>query len=225
MQIPFLHMLQVSDSTFPIGAFALSNGLETFVQERLLASCDDLREYIDSTLSFLPYTELGFFAHIFHGSQQAEDICAVDNLYSAYKTPLEVRKGSMKLCQRFLKLWERIEPIPILATYQKCIQERRCMGHYCIALALFAKSKNLTYADAASMYAYTILSAIVTNAVKNVPLSQFDGQSVLNAALPRIMDCVQCAQDVSLEELGMGGSAFDIYAMRHETLYSRLYMS
>lgn len=57
--ISILQMLQVSDSLFPIGAFTLSNGLETFVLDKSLKSKEDLEEYIDCFLSVLPYNELG----------------------------------------------------------------------------------------------------------------------------------------------------------------------
>ncbi len=231
MNTALLHMLQVSDSVFPIGAFTLSNGLETFVQKDKLKNSGDLEAYVANTLSFLPYNELGFFAQVYYkcfdisGSIESKKLIALDALYAAYKSPFEVRRGSEKLCQRFLKVWERIEVLPHLALYQQLIKERVCTGHHALALALFVKDKGISYEEGAHIYTYSITSGIVSNAVKNVPLSQLDGQVVLNKAMPLMEKAVALAKEVAREELGIGGSAFDIYAMQHETLYSRLYMS
>lgn len=76
-----------------------------------------------------------------------------------------------------------------------------------------------------SMYGYSILSAIVNNGVKLVPLSQMDGQRVLFQALEGLENAVVRALHVKTEELGISGSAFEIHCMDHEQLYSRQYMS
>ncbi len=231
MNTALLHMLQVSDSVFPIGSFTLSNGLETFVQKDKLKSSGGLEIYVANTLSFLPYNELGFFAQVHHScfddsrNINKEELVRLDALYAAYKSPFEVRRGSEKLCQRFLKVWEKIENLPHLTLYQQLIKEKVCTGHHAIALALFVKDKGISYEEGALIYVYSITSGIVTNAVKSVPLSQLDGQVVLNKAMPLMEKAVALAKETTCEELGIGGSGFDIYAMQHETLYSRLYMS
>ncbi len=231
MNTALLSMLQVSDSVFPIGSFTLSNGLETFVQKDKLKNSADLEAYVANILSFMPYNELGFFAQIYHtafdnsGTIKQEELILLDALYAAYTSPFEVRRGSEKLCQRFLKVWKKIEILPHLALYKQLIDEKMCMGHHVLALALFVKDKGISYEEGAHIYAYSAISGIVTNAVKSVPLSQLDGQVVLNKALPLVQEAVFKARHVGRSELGISGSAFDIYAMQHETLYSRLYMS
>ena len=41
-----LYMLQICDSLFPIGAFTLSNGLETYVQRGVVHSPETLAAYL-----------------------------------------------------------------------------------------------------------------------------------------------------------------------------------
>ena len=57
-----LYMLQICDSLFPIGAFTLSNGLETFVQRGMIAAPEDLQRYLADYLAIAPYQELGAMA-------------------------------------------------------------------------------------------------------------------------------------------------------------------
>ena len=63
--------------------------------------------------------------------------------------------------------------------------------------------------------------AYETHAAKCVPLRQLEAQRVF----PQLLDAVRTALSVIEDEIGIGGPAFDIFAMQHETLYSRLYMS
>lgn len=79
--------------------------------------------------------------------------------------------------------------------------------------------------EAMSIYGYSLLSGLTTHAAKCVPLRQLDAQRVLHESFPRLLDAVQTALSVTEDALGIGGPAFDIFAMQHETLYSRLYMS
>ena len=79
--------------------------------------------------------------------------------------------------------------------------------------------------QAASIYAYSIISGIITNAVKLVPLSQLDGQLILNESLTAIECAVDISSKIEIDELGLGGTGFEICSYNHETLYSRLYMS
>ncbi len=240
MDIAFLNTLQVCDSLFPIGSYTLSNGLETFVQENKLQTCNDLKLYAENYISYMPYNELAFLSFIYKSLDKLElttlkdnpqkqrlesKLIEIDTLYSAYKSAYEVRRGSMKLCQRFIKIWERIEEIPLLSLYKSLIQENKCDGHHLILFGLFTLSKKIDFRLSANMYAYNILSGIVTNAVKSVPLSQLDGQVILNSLLVSIQQAVEKSEKIDRDELGICGSAFDIYAMKHENLYSRVYMS
>jgi len=57
-----LYMLQICDSLFPIGAFTLSNGLETYVQRGVVHSPETLAAYLADYLALAPYQELGVAA-------------------------------------------------------------------------------------------------------------------------------------------------------------------
>ena len=90
---------------------------------------------------------------------------------------------------------------------------------------MYAKSIGLNKKEAAMIYLYSQIASIITNAVKMVPLSQITGQKILNQSLDQIEECVNIAEKLTRDDIGIGGTAFDIAAMNHEILYSRLYMS
>ena len=143
----------------------------------------------------------------------------------AVKTPRELREGTVMLCRRFLKLWKQLREYKSLAWYQEEVKEGRCIGDHSIAVGLYAREIGLEQELAGAVYVYNLITSIVTNAVKTVPLSQIAGQQILNQALEQVEECVAKAKEVEKEDLGVGGTQMDIAAMNHETLYSRLYMS
>ena len=105
------------------------------------------------------------------------------------------------------------------------MKEGRCIGDHSIAVGLYAREIGLEQELAGAVYVYNLITSIVTNAVKTVPLSQIAGQQILNQALEQVEECVAKAKEVEKEDLGVGGTQMDIADMNHETLYSRLYMS
>lgn len=220
-----LQMIQVSDSLFPIGTFTLSNGLETFVCKEKLRSEKDLTEYLDSFMDILPYNDLGTMLLAYDHGKDREYIKKLDEYSMALKGPKEVRLGSKKLCSRFLKTFEQIKVYDKLQEYRQWIECGKCQGNHAIAVGLYAQEIGLSKDMAAAIYTYSLLSAIVTNAVKTIPLSQMSGQKILNFRLTKVEDCIRKAAQIQMEDLGVGGTEFDIEAMNHEVLYSRLYMS
>lgn len=220
-----LQMIQISDSLFPIGAYTLSNGLETFVLEGKLRTESELETYVNRYLDILPYNDLGVMLLACQNAEDESYIRRLDAYSMALKVPSEVRTGSKKLCRRFLKIWKSLEDYPHTANYQMEIQKKHLQGNHAIAVGLYAADLGMKMEDSAGIYAYSLVNAIITNAVKTIPLSQMAGQDILHRALERIPDCVEIGMTMTMEALGVGGTEFDIGAMNHEYLYSRLYMS
>ena len=223
--ISLLQMIQISDSLFPIGSFTLSNGLETFVVQEKLTTEEDLEQYLENFMQLLPYNNLGIMVLAYKHAEDPALLRELDAMALALKVPREVREGTIRLCRRFLKLWMAIRQYPRLVWYQKEISAGNCMGDHAIAVGLYAKEIGLDREEAAAVYVYSLLMAIITNAVKTVPLSQISGQRIGNRFLEKVDACVRQAEELCIDDLGVSGPQMDIAAMNHETLYTRLYMS
>jgi urease accessory protein len=219
-------LLQAFDPLFPTGAYTMSGGMETYTQKGLVKDRDSLVSFLIAQLYILPYGDLGVCAK----TAQGADFVRMDHLCAAMKQPLEIRTGSEKLCLRFLKMQESmshkmISGYPTLAEYYLSIQQKRCHGHYPVAIGLFIRDLKADIISALEMYCYSLLSQAVNHAVKLVPLGQSDGQSALFEAMRFIPPKVQEAKDVTIDELGVSGCGFDLRSMQHETLHGRLYIN
>lgn len=223
-EIQLLQMLQVCDSLFPIGAFTLSNGMETLVQKGDLKTARDVYLYIRNYLKILPYNELGLAALAAKAASD-EEIISLDQRMSASRGPYELRMGSKRLCQRFLKTEDQIQVLDNLSRYARLIKEQHLTGCYGIAVGLYVKDHGIDLEKALVMYAYSLISAMVVGAVKLIPLSQMDGQRILNELFPEIEKAAGTAVECKKADIGIGGPGFDISSMEHEILYSRMYIS
>ena len=217
-----LHLLQICDSLFPVGAFTLSNGLESYVQKELITSPAGLEEYLHSYISILPYNELGAAALAY--SADEKDLIRLDEIYTAAKAPFEIRSGSQKVTRRFFKIFEG-KPHGFTDKYKTLMGTGSCSGHQCIAYGLYMRDCGIELTQGLSIYGYSICSAIVTNCVKLVPLSQLAGQRILSESFEQISSAAEKAVHTPINDIGISGAGFDLRAMEHERLYSRQYMS
>ena len=216
-----LPFVQAMDAFFPIGAYTLSDGMETYVQQGIVHEKNSLVNFLNSYLYVLSYTKLGFAAKAALGY----DYELLDALCSASTSAYEVRKGSKKLCARFLKAQSRINSLPLLQEYEGKIKSGNCDGCFPVAVGLFIRSLAADVNDALNLYCYNQLSAMVNHAVKLVPLPQLDGQAALAEILPHISNAVKTAVECEIDELGISGSGFELRCIQHETLESRMYIS
>lgn len=217
----FLRLLQATDSLFPIGAFTLSGGMETYTSFGIVGDMKSLLEFLDSYIYLLPYNDAGFAAK----SAMGENHVFLDALYTASRSPYELRNGSSKLCARFIKAECALGNYVFLKKYGEDISAKKCSGSFPVAMGLFIRETGADVKTGLEMYIYSLLSATVNHAVKLVPLRQLDGQKCLGEAVKKIPFAAEKSMNVSLHDLGTGGSGFDLRSMQHEKLYSRIYIS
>ena len=128
---------------------------------------------------------------------------------------MELREASRKLGSRFVKTLQHMEISWKQDIFQKYQELRRgkVTSHPC-AYGVFCCAAGIPLA-----------SAMVTNCVKTIPLSQSEGQKIL-LSLHQVLEEVLFLVTTAGEEMFCASTpGFDLRAIQHEGLYSRLYMS
>ena len=170
----------------------------------------------------LPYNELGAAAAAYNADEK--ELCRLDEIYSAAKAPFEIRSGSEKVTRRFFKICDKGQD-SFTGLYKSLTEQGKCKGHQCIAYGLYMRDNGIELSEGLAVYGYSICSAIVTNCVKLVPLSQLAGQKILGESFELISSAAEKALFTDINDIGISGAGFDLRAMQHERLYSRQYMS
>lgn len=223
-----LSLLQLSDPTLPVGGYAHSNGLETYVQQGIVKDVATAKEFVTGMLSQnLQYTD-GAFVSLAYDAAANNDfkkILELDDECTAVKLPREIRQASQKLGIRLIKIFETICDSVIAGKYKEAIHQQERSGHYSIAFGIYAYSLKIPLAEALTGFYYNAAVGMVTNSVKLIPLGQQDGQKLLFSLQPLINELVQNSIEPNRELIGLCCTGFDIRCMQHEQLYSRLYMS
>ena len=223
-----LSLLQLSDPVLPIGGFAHSYGLETYVQNGLVNDRSSAMDFIIQMLSQnVLNTDAAFVSLSYEAAMQndIEELKRLDVECTAVKLPKEIRQASQKLGNRLLKIFLATSNNTLINEFKKAVTEETITGNYSIAFGLFAAKFEIDKSDTLAGFYYNAAAGMVTNSVKLVPLGQQDGQKILFELQPLIKTLVTKSLNPNKELIGLCCPGFDIRAMQHESLYSRLYMS
>ena len=216
-------LLQLNDSTFPIGAYTLSWGLETFVQQKIINDSQTALEYLESEISssFLTNELLPVRLAYEYGQQENWDkIFEIDEIYNASKNAKEIRIGSKKIAARFFKtvcLWQKEGDADTRQLFR--------LNHFPVIYGAYCALKKIPLDDALKTFLYSQFSARVTTLVKLIPLSQNEGQKILHSLFENFDQILLNVTKLGEDDLCRSCPASEIRGMQHEYLYTRLYMS
>jgi urease accessory protein len=223
-----LRFLQLTDPTLPIGGYAHSSGLETYVQQGWVKDVKTARAFVTAMLQQnIQFTDAAFVSLAFQAAveENAERLSELNELCTAVKLARESREASHKLGARLTKLFHPLCASAIAERFKEALLNHGSAANYPIAFGLYAAAMQLSKHEALTGFCYNAAAAIVTNAVKLIPLGQLSGQEILFSLEPVIQSVVENAMHPDADMLGVCCPAFDIRCMQHEQLYSRLYMS
>ena len=221
-------LLHISDPTLPIGGYSHSNGLETFIQNKIVHNAATAQEFVENMLKYnLKYND-GAFVKLAYEATASNDLKAIldlDQECNALKCPREIRQASQKLGLRLIKIFKRHENFQLMEAYEEAVRNGDANSHYCIVFGMYCSLLKIPLQEALFGFYYTSTAGMITNAVKLVPLGQLDGQDILFRLYPIMEKTAQETITLEREYVGLCNTSFDIRCMQHERLYSRLYMS
>lgn len=226
MSIDFFELLQLNDASFPIGSYTHSWGLETFVQKGIIRDSQTTESYFRSELESNFLTNDFLCARLSYEAAEKSDwneIQEIDEIYNASKNAKEIREGSKKLAARFLKtvsLWEDAENMA-----GNWAESPYTPRHFPVAYGSYCALSKISEDEALKAFLYSQISSRVVTAVKLVPLSQSEGQKILHSLFTLFWEILEKVMRLSKDDLCRSSPQSEILSMKHEFLYTRLYMS
>lgn len=215
-------------STYPVGGFSHSFGLETFVYKGEIKNVQDLKEYLTWTLrqNYLHFEGVAFrLAYEAGMAKDAEKWLFLDRENTAMRMSKENRQASLKMGQAFFRTAKAVFGEKCMSGCYEQLKKDRGLGNYCIAAGYWAGIFQIPLAEALQAFIFNGINNLVQVGIKTIPLGQSESHRMLYSIYPQILEVTEKLLRRNSNEPVSFVPAQDILSMQHETIYSRLYMS
>ena len=122
----YLEIVQIVDSTFPIGSFNHSFGMENYLREDTVTDDKGYEEWQEAYLdSQFKYGE-GLVIKLVYDAMASDDLAQVwqyDKTLTVSTQARETRQGTKMIAKQMLRLIQRLHAIPVLDDYQSKIRK------------------------------------------------------------------------------------------------------
>jgi urease accessory protein len=211
-----LRLLQLSDSAFPSGAYAFSDGLETLTQRGQVRTAHDLAAFLAGQLAHgwgrqdAPACALAWGA-------SASELSDLDELLSDLKLVRGPREASVRiganLRRAALHLWpEELAALPPTR-------------HQATTFGAIAAALGTPRRAALEGYVSAWLLGRVASATKLMKLGGLEAQRAARLAETAAVACIEGALEAGLNDLGGFSPLLDIAASEQAGLDMRLFQS
>lgn len=211
---------------YPVGAFSYSHGLEMAVEEGAVTRRDDLVAYVEAALLHGAGAVDGGLLALAWRAADAGDDTALDEvtaLAAAWRGTAELGVEAKQPGAAFALVTAAAWPEPRFAAYAS--RNAGSLTH-AVTFGAAAAFHALPLREACFGWLAAFAANIVSAGVRLVPLGQTDGQVGTAALLPAIARATDAALAVSDEDdIGSAAPLLDLFSMRHETQYTRLFRS
>jgi len=224
-----LAALQLADSAFPSGAYTLSHGLETLIEDGVVRDVADIGRCLRANL--LHRAAPGDLAALVTAHRAADPevdlatILAIDHRLAATKLAAEDRDGSRRVGGRLVVEAARLASSPALDGFAEAIAMGSTPGTAAVAFGVAANALGIPRRAAAIAAGNALAAAFLSAAVRLGRLGHGDLQRLLRAAAPTITRAVDVAETTDWRALRPSAPGFDIAIARHETATGRLFAS
>lgn len=229
-----LEVFQLCDSTFPIGTFNHSYGMETYLRNDQVTDNASFEKWMRTFLKTQFKWGEGLLIRLSMEAlknDQLEKLWNYDEQITKAAAAIETRKGARLIAEQMIILILKIygeDDDPIIQTikeYQRRIKNDEAYGNPAIVFAMFMCHEQMDEIESVCYYGYSIVTTMIQNAVRAIPLGQRAGQKIMHNLFDDLLEI--CRDIFKLDEsyLGANVPGIELAQINHETTNFRLFMS
>ncbi len=224
-----LGVMQLSDSFFPTGIFATSNGLEFLFKEKKIQCMKDLTELIEISINQqIGPSDCVALANVIDGANKNDfdKVIEADNIVFATKPIKEIRNASVRSGVQLIKcVSEFVNDNKILNQYQDNITKNKARGVFPVAFAVCCNALEIKKEKSMAMMLYGFTVSIVGAALRLGLIQHFEGQKIIHSIKPVISKTIKEYSNKSILEIWQFAPQVDITQMSHEKMDSKMFIT
>lgn len=208
-----LQLMAIMSPAFPIGSFAYSHGLERAIDDGVVKTSDEIRDWISSLLA--------------HGSGWNDAVLFAASFDAGDAVRTEIDGLALALAASRERALETSDLGQSLALSVATLLADEVVNFRAYPVVLAATCAGAGIAKRSGLLAFmqAFSNNLIAVAVRLVPLGQSKGLEIMRELLPVIVATTERAMTATLDDLGSSTFLSDIAAMKHETQHSRVFRS
>jgi urease accessory protein len=155
----------------------------------------------------------------------AARLLALDELCTALKGSSELRQAGSRIGSQRLAMLLQISPDALLTALDQARLGGTFQAQAPIIHGVQTALSNTPLEAALLSYFYQSLAAIISAAMKLIRLGQIGAQSLLTECLQLAPRVITASTEIAEDDIGWFSPALDIASARHETAYTRIFIS
>ncbi|GAA3677594.1 urease accessory protein UreF [Acetobacter lovaniensis] len=216
--LAFLRLLSWVSPAFPTGGYAYSHGLEWAVEQGSVQNVLSLTAWVGALLQYGSLrNDLILLNAAWQAGHDMARLAEIADFACACASSRERYEETVYQGEAFLKA---------AAVWQATPDKAECAGTRWplpVAQGMVFRMGGVARPQALLAGGYAAVAALVSAAVRLVPLGQTDGLRALAGFEPALIVAVEKAQEQTLDDIGGACFASDLAAMHHETQETRLF--
>ena len=220
-ELPWL-VWQLSDSAFPSGGFAHSNGLEATLN---WGEIRNRLDFIDFTKVALSQTGRNCLPLVLAAHQETLAFEEIDELADAMLTNHVANRASRRLGRSLVVSTNRAFRNDHLQILYQTLTTNSSPSHLAPSFGAVCVSLGVDKHKTARLFLFTTLRDLISSAVRLNIVGPIEGQSIQRFLSQLMEDIVQRSIQFGLEDLASTAPALDIFQQTHDRIYSRLFQS
>jgi urease accessory protein len=221
--------LQLSDSFFPTGIFAASNGLEFLFTEKKIRNASDLAEIIRVNITQqIGPSDCVALSNTFDEIDKGnfDEVIRTDQVLFSTKSIKENRDASVRSGVQLVKcVCEFIKNDEILSQYQESLIKNKVHGVFPIAFAICCNALQIKKEKSMIMFLYGFIVMMTGAALRLGLIQHLEGQKIIHELKPVISQTVKEYSNKSLFEMWQFAPQIDIVQMSHEKMDSKMFIT
>ncbi len=223
-----MHLLQFTDSTFPVGTFSFSNGLETASFENIVHDARTLEEFTRSQAYQAAFSDGVAALHVHRAYLRGDygTIAHADRYLLMFKMNAEARLMLRRMGKKLAELSMRLFPEnEMIGKWLEEINSETVPGTYPVAQGLAFAAAGIDEKSLFSSHQYGIINMVLSAALRCVKVSHYDTQRILFKLASEADSMYDQAKEMDLEEMHAFYPQLDILASLHEKGNMRMFMN